>query len=57
MNSIANETMFSKIRPQAINEVNRIIIENLDKKVYNVNEAQVWSNVICDEVFLCARRF
>ena len=56
MNSLANETMFSKIKTHTTSEVTKIIAENLDKKVYNVNEAQTWSNVICDEVFLCVCR-
>ena len=50
MNSVANETIFSKIKTQVNFEVTRIINENLEKKVYNVNDAQVWSNIICDEV-------
>lgn len=50
MNSLANETIFSKIKTHVSGEVTRIIAESLEKKTYNVNDAQVWSNVICDEV-------
>jgi hypothetical protein len=46
----ANYTIFNDIKGFVNKEVNGIIQENLDKKNYNVNEAQVWSNIICDEV-------
>lgn len=49
-NDNANFTIFNDIKPFVSREVNNIIQEHLDKKNYNVNEAQVWSNLICDEV-------
>jgi hypothetical protein len=49
-NEWANYTIFNDIKGFVNKEVNGIIQENLDKKNYNVNEAQVWSNLICDEV-------
>lgn len=50
MTEFANQTIFNEIKPFVNKEVNAIIVEHLDKKTYNVNEAQVWSNLICDEV-------
>ena len=52
MNSLSNETIFSKIKAHVTDEVTSIIAGSLEKKTYNVNDAQVWSNVICDEVFV-----
>ena len=49
-NDNANFTIFNDIKGFVSKEVNGIIQEHLDKKSYNVNEAQVWSNLICDEV-------
>jgi hypothetical protein len=49
-NDNANYTIFNDIKPFVSKEVNNIIQDHLDKKNYNVNEAQVWSNLICDEV-------
>lgn len=46
----ASETVFNNIRSFVQKEVNKVISEQLDKKSYNVNEAQVWTNQICDKV-------
>lgn len=46
----ANESVFNNIRSFVQKEVNRVISEHLDKKSYNVNEAQIWTNQICDKV-------
>lgn len=50
MAELANETVFNNIKGFVNKEVNNIIQDHLDKKSYNVNEAQVWSNLICDDV-------
>ena len=44
------ETVFNNIRSFVQKEVNRIIAQHLENKNYNVNEAQVWTNQICDDV-------
>lgn len=44
------ETVFNNIRSFVQKEVNRIIAQHLESKNYNVNEAQVWTNQICDDV-------
>jgi hypothetical protein len=31
-------------------EVNNVISNNLTNKNYNVNDAQIWTNQICDDV-------
>ena len=46
----ASETVFNNIRSFVQKEVNRVISEHLEKKNYNVNEAQLWTNHICDDV-------
>lgn len=46
----ANETVFNNIRSFVQKEVNNVISNHLEKKNYNVNEAQVWTNQICDDV-------
>lgn len=48
--SEANETVFNNIRSFVQKEVNRVISDHLEKKTYNVNEAQLWTNQICDDV-------
>ena len=40
----ANETVFNNIRSFVQKEVNRVISDHLEKKSYNVNEAQMWTN-------------
>lgn len=44
------ETVFNNIRSFVQKEVNRVISQHLENKNYNVNEAQVWTNQICDDV-------
>ena len=46
----ASETVFNNIRSFVQKEVNRVISDHLEKKNYNVNEAQLWTNQICDDV-------
>ena len=46
----ASETVFNNIRSFVQKEVNRVISDHLEKKQYNVNEAQLWTNQICDDV-------
>eukprot|EP00919_Chromeraceae_sp_WS-2016_P001179 GHVR01003006.1.p1 GENE.GHVR01003006.1~~GHVR01003006.1.p1 ORF type:complete len:113 (+),score=5.39 GHVR01003006.1:1661-1999(+) len=48
--SESNETVFNNIRSFVQKEVNKVITDHLEKKNYNVNEAQVWTNQICDDV-------
>lgn len=47
----ANETVFNDIRSFVQKEVNRVISDHLQNKNYNVNEAQLWTN-ICDDVHI-----
>ena len=44
------ETVFNNIRSFIQKEVNNVISSNLTNKTYNVNDAQIWTNQICDEV-------
>lgn len=44
------ETVFNNIRSFVQKEVNNVISNFLTNKNYNVNDAQVWTNQICDEV-------
>jgi hypothetical protein len=46
------ETVFSNIRSLVQKEVNSVINNTLTNKNYNVNDAQLWTNQICDEVIL-----
>jgi len=49
------ETVFNNIRSFIQKEVNAVIGNHLNNKNYNVNDAQIWTNQICDDVppFLC----
>ena len=42
------ETVFNNIRSFIQKEVNSVISSHLTNKTYNVNEAQIWTNQICD---------
>jgi hypothetical protein len=46
------ETVFNNIRSLVQKEVNNVIGAHLTNKNYNVNDAQIWTNQICDDVFL-----
>jgi hypothetical protein len=46
----SSERVFNNIRSLVQREVNRIISDYLEKKNYNVNEAQQWTNQICNDV-------
>ncbi len=45
------ETVFNNIRSFVQKEVNNVIATHLTNKNYNVNDAQIWTNQICDDVF------
>ena len=42
--------MFNNIRSFMQKEVNAVIANHLTNKNYNVNDAQIWTNQICDDV-------
>lgn len=42
--------MFNNIRSFVQKEVNSVISSHLTNKSYNVNDAQIWTNLICDDV-------
>lgn len=42
------ETVFNNIRGLVQKEVNNVINNLLTNKNYNVNDAQLWTNQICD---------
>ena len=42
--------MFNNIRSFVQKEVNAVISSHLNNKNYNVNDAQIWTNQICDDV-------
>lgn len=44
------ETVFNNIRSFVQKEVNNVIANHLTNKNYNVNDAQIWTNQICDDV-------
>lgn len=44
------ETVFNNIRSFVQKEVNNVISSHLNNKNYNVNDAQIWTNQICDDV-------
>ena len=44
------ETVFNNIRSFVQKEVNTVINNHLTNKNYNVNDAQIWTNQICDDV-------
>ena len=44
------ETVFNNIRSFIQKEVNAVIGNHLNNKNYNVNDAQIWTNQICDDV-------
>lgn len=44
------ETVFNNIRAFVQKEVNGVINNHLANKNYNVNDAQIWTNQICDDV-------
>lgn len=46
------ETVFNNIRSFVQKEVNSVINSHLTNKNYNVNDAQIWTNQICDDVHL-----
>jgi hypothetical protein len=46
------ETVFHNIRSFVQKEVNSVINNHLTNKNYNVNDAQIWTNQICDDVKL-----
>jgi hypothetical protein len=46
------ETVFNNIRSFVQKEVNSVINSHLTNKNYNVNDAQIWTNQICDDVNL-----
>lgn len=50
------ETIFNNIRSFVQKEVNNVINTHLTNKNYNVNEAQVWTNQICDDVLISSYR-
>lgn len=50
------ETVFNNIRSFVQKEVNAVISNHLTNKNYNVNDAQVWTNQICDDVPLSPLR-
>ena len=51
------ETVFNNIRSFIQAEVNKVIANHLNNKNYNVNDAQIWTNQICDDVTLFLSRF
>ncbi len=46
------QTVFNNIRSFVQKEVNNVINAHLTNKNYNVNEAQIWTNQICDDVII-----
>ena len=50
--SYDKEVIFNNIRSMVQEEVNKVISQHLESKNYNVNDAQTWTNQICDEVIL-----
>ena len=44
------EVIFNNLKPQINDKVLAIIKERLDKKLYNSNDAQTWSNLLCEQV-------
>ena len=53
--SYEKEVIFNNIRSMVQEEVNKVISQHLESKNYNVNDAQTWTNQICDEVIVCKR--
>lgn len=51
------ETVFNNIRSFVQKEVNNVISSHLNNKNYNVNDAQIWTNQICDDVHTFLSRF
>lgn len=51
------EAVFNNIRSFVQKEVNNVINNHLANQIYNLNEAQVWTNQICDDVSLSIYRF
>ena len=51
------ETVFNNIRSFVQKEVNNVISSHLNNKNYNVNDAQIWTNQICDDVPTFLSRF
>lgn len=50
--SYDKEVIFNNIRSMVEEKVNKVISQHLESKNYNVNDAQTWTNQICDEVIL-----
>ena len=50
--SYEKEVIFNNIRSMVQEEVNKVIGQLLESKNYNVNDAQTWTNQICDEVIV-----
>ena len=50
------ETVFNNIRSFVQKEVNNVIANHLTNKNYNVNDAQIWTNQICDDVSMFSFR-
>ena len=50
------ETVFNNIRSFIQKEVNNVISQHLTNKNYNVNDAQLWTNQICDDVLIFLSR-
>ncbi len=48
--SIEKETVFNNIREFVRKETDTVINSHLQNKNYNVNDAQLWTNQICDDV-------
>ena len=51
------ETVFNNIRSFVQQKVNSVISSHLTNKNYNVNDAQIWTNQICDDVPYFSFRF
>jgi hypothetical protein len=51
------ETVFNNIRSFVQKEVNNVINIHLTNKNYNVNDAQIWTNQICDDVISNSFRY
>jgi hypothetical protein len=49
--------VFNNIRSFVQKEVNAVISSHLTNKNYNVNDAQIWTNQICDDVLCSISRF
>ena len=54
--SVEKEAVFNNIREFVRKETDTVINNHLQNKNYNVNDAQMWTNQICDDVLFSLYR-